>query len=69
MEVPPTISKEAISLYIQYTKDQLYLLIDLEEDTPPHPLVRVVNEAGNRLDDTIFDAVYPGGGRKAAILQ
>ncbi len=63
MEVPPTIPKEAISLYIQYTMDQLCLPKDLEEDIPQNHLVRVVNAAVNRLDDAIFDAVYPGGCR------
>lgn len=55
--------KGAISLYIQYTMDQLYLPMDLEEDIPENHLVRVVNAAVNRLDDAIFDAAYPGGGR------
>ena len=43
--------------------DQLYLPMDLEEDIPENHLVRVVNAAVNRLDDAIFDAAYPGGGR------
>ncbi len=50
-------------MYIQYTMDQLHLPMDLEDDIPPHHLVRVVNEAVNRLDDQIFKDVYPGGGR------
>ncbi|WP_028589927.1 IS1182 family transposase [Paenibacillus massiliensis] len=50
-------------MYIQYTMDQLCLPMDLEEDIPEHHLVRVVNAAVNRLDDAIFDAAYPGGGR------
>ncbi|MEJ9164996.1 transposase [Paenibacillus graminis] len=50
-------------MYIQYTMDQLYLPMDLEEDIPENHLVRVVNAAINRLDDAIFDAAYPGGGR------
>ncbi|QSF43322.1 IS1182 family transposase [Paenibacillus tianjinensis] len=50
-------------MYIQYTMDQLCLPMDLEEDIPENHLVRVVNAAVNRLDDTIFDAAYPGGGR------
>ena len=50
-------------MYIQYTMDQLHLPMDLEDDIPPHHLVRVVHEAVNRLDDRIFSAVYPGGGR------
>ena len=63
MEVPPTTTKGAISLYSQYTMDQLYLPMDLEEDIPANHLVRVVNTAVNRLDDNIFSAAYPGGGR------
>lgn len=64
MEVPPTITeKETISMYIQYSMDQLCLPMDLEEDIPPNHLVRVVNAAFNRLDDAIFDVAYPGGGR------
>ncbi|WP_245237697.1 transposase [Paenibacillus ihuae] len=50
-------------MYIQYTMDQLCLPMDLEEDIPQNHLVRVVNAAINRLDDSIFDAAYPGGGR------
>jgi transposase len=50
-------------LYIHYTMDQLYLPMDLEEDIPEYHLVRVVNAAVNRLDDKIFAAAYPGGGR------
>ncbi|WP_080836728.1 IS1182 family transposase [Cohnella massiliensis] len=50
-------------MYIQYTMDQLCLPMDLEEDIPANHLVRVVNAAVNRLDDAIFDAAYPGGGR------
>ncbi|GIO43290.1 hypothetical protein J41TS4_30480 [Paenibacillus apis] len=37
--------------------------MDLEEDIHANHLVRVVNTACNRLDDAIFDAAYPGGGR------
>jgi transposase len=50
-------------MYIHYTMDQLCLPMDLEEDIPPQHLVRVVNEAVNRLDDSIFASAYPGGGR------
>ncbi|MEW9702983.1 IS1182 family transposase [Paenibacillus sp. SI8] len=50
-------------MYLKYTMDQLCLPMDLEEDIPQNHLVRVVNAAVNRLDDAIFDAVYPGGGR------
>ena len=57
MEVPPNhLQKETVSLYIQYTMDQLCLPMDLEEDIPQNHLVRVVNEAVNKLDDAIFDA-------------
>jgi transposase len=37
--------------------------MDLETDIPDNHLVRVVNAAVNQLDDKIFDAAYPGGGR------
>ncbi|RED56297.1 transposase-like protein DUF772 [Cohnella lupini] len=50
-------------MYIQYTMDQLTLPMDLEEDIPSKHLVRVVNEAVNRIDDSLFAAAYPGGGR------
>ncbi|RCW39163.1 IS1182 family transposase [Paenibacillus prosopidis] len=50
-------------MYIQYTMDQLTLPMDLEEDIPKNHLVRVVNAAVNRLSDSIFASVYPGGGR------
>lgn len=50
-------------MYIQYTMDQLYLPMDLEEDIPQNHLVRVVNAAVNRLSDSIFADAYPGGGR------
>jgi transposase len=64
MELPPNhLQKETVSLYIQYTMDQLCLPMDLEEDIPQSHLVRVVNSAVNRLDDAIFNAAYPGGGR------
>ncbi|MFC4305364.1 transposase [Cohnella boryungensis] len=37
--------------------------MDLEEDIPENHLVRIVNEAVNRLNDGIFASAYPGGGR------
>lgn len=37
--------------------------MDLEEDIPANHLLRVFNAAVNQLDDAIFDAAYPGGGR------
>ncbi|MFM9277391.1 IS1182 family transposase [Paenibacillus jiagnxiensis] len=52
-------------MYIQYTMDQLYLPMDLEQDIPENHLVRVVNAAVNRIDDQIFAAAYPGGGRNS----
>jgi len=57
------LTKGAVSLYIQYTMDQLSLPMDLEEDIPQNHLVRVVNTAINQLSDSIFAAAYPGGGR------
>jgi transposase len=37
--------------------------MDLEEDIPQNHLVRLINTAINRIDDAIFDAAFPGGGR------
>ncbi|GAB6928515.1 hypothetical protein JCM10914A_24980 [Paenibacillus sp. JCM 10914] len=56
-------TKGTVSLYIPYSMDQFHLPMDLEDDIPPHHLVSVVNEVVKRLDDRIFSAVYPGGGR------
>jgi transposase len=50
-------------MYIHYSMGQLHLPMDLEMDIPANHLVRVVNEAVNRLSDATFDAAYPGGGR------
>ena len=52
-------------MYIQYSIDQLYLPMDLEEDIPQNHLVRIINYALNRIDDHIFAAAYPGGGRNS----
>ncbi|MGG4094751.1 hypothetical protein ABEW30_22460 [Paenibacillus lautus] len=35
----------------------------MEDDIPPHHLVRIMHEAVNCLDDRIFLATYPGGER------
>lgn len=45
-------------MYIQYTMDQLYLPMDIEEHIPANHHVRV-NAAVNRLDDPIFDNGLP----------
>ncbi|PAK46962.1 hypothetical protein CHH75_24490, partial [Paenibacillus sp. 7541] len=50
-------------MYIQYTMDQLFLPMDLEEDIPQNHVVRIINDAVNRIDDKIFEAAYSGGGR------
>jgi len=50
-------------LYIQYNMNQLCLPMDLEEDIPANHLVRIINQAVDRLDDQIFASAYPGGGR------
>ncbi|KAA8995540.1 transposase, partial [Paenibacillus spiritus] len=50
-------------MYIQYSMDQLYLPMDLEEDIPQNHVVRVVNDMVERIDDSLFAAAYPGGGR------
>jgi hypothetical protein len=59
MEVPPNHPKGAISLYIQYTMDQLYLPMDLEEDIPENHLVRIVFAAVNRLNSKIRRDLLP----------
>lgn len=59
MEVrPTTFTKGTVSLYIQYTMDQLRRPMDLEDDIPAYHLVRVVNEAVHRLDDQIFREAF-----------
>ena len=50
-------------MYIEYTMDQLSLPMDLQEDIPQNHLVRVVNDAVNRLNMNLFTKAYPGGGR------
>ena len=50
-------------MFTQYTMDQLFLPMDLEEDIPQNHVVRVINDAVNRIDDKIFESAYPGGGR------
>ncbi|MDQ1909925.1 IS1182 family transposase [Paenibacillus sp. GD4] len=50
-------------MFIQYTMDQLCLPMDLEMDIPPRHVARVINSFINRLDDSLFTAAYPGGGR------
>lgn len=37
--------------------------MDLEDDIPENHPVLVVNNMVYRLNDSIFDAAYPGGGR------
>jgi transposase len=37
--------------------------MDPDEDIPEDHLVRIVNTFVNRLDNSIFNAVFPGGGR------
>jgi len=59
----PNFTKGTVSIYIQYTMVQLCLPMDLEEDIPENHLVRVINAAVNRLDEKIFSAAYPDGGR------
>lgn len=50
-------------MYMQYNTNQLYLPADLASEIPANHVVRVVNEAVDRLSDALFDRVYPGGGR------
>lgn len=50
-------------MFIEYSMNQLYLPMNLEEDIPENHLVRVVNAAVNQLSDSVFSSAYPGGGR------
>lgn len=50
-------------MYMEYSMNQQYLPMDLEAEIPANHVVRVVNEAVDRLKDAIFEAAYPGGGR------
>ncbi len=46
-----------------YTMDQLFLPMDCGGMIPPHHVVRVVNDAVNRLSEAVFLDIYSGGGR------
>ncbi|GGG15482.1 hypothetical protein ACFOHW_23995 [Paenibacillus abyssi] len=50
-------------MYIEYIMDQLTLPMDLQEDIPENHLVRVINDAVNRLPMKIFTPAYPRGRR------
>ncbi|MFD2124229.1 IS1182 family transposase [Paenibacillus xanthanilyticus] len=50
-------------MYKEYTMDQLSLPMDLQEDIPQNHLVRIVNDAVDRLNMNLFTKAYPGGGR------
>lgn len=50
-------------MYMQYNMNQQYLPMDLETEIPANHVVRVVNDAVDRLKDALFDVAYPGGGR------
>lgn len=63
LEVPPNYFERKVSIYIQYSMDQLILPMNLAEDIPENHPVRVENAAMNRLSDRIFPNAYPGGGR------
>lgn len=52
-------------MFIQYTMDQLCLPMDLELEIPPRHVARVIHDFVNRLDDSLFTAAYPGGGRNS----
>ncbi|MED1421679.1 IS1182 family transposase [Bacillus smithii] len=51
--------------FIYYNMDQLILPLDLEILIPEHHLARVVHEAVEQLDDSIFLPHYKGGGRSS----
>ncbi|WP_258171039.1 transposase [Paenibacillus sp. R14(2021)] len=50
-------------MYKEYSMDQLALPMDLQEDIPQNHIVRVINEAVDRLPMKLFTKAYPGGGR------
>lgn len=52
-------------MFIEYNMNQLFLPMSLDELIPPHHVVRVVNEAIEKIDDSIFGKYYPGGGRNS----
>ncbi|TYP79274.1 hypothetical protein BCM02_101392 [Paenibacillus methanolicus] len=47
-------------MYKEYIMDQLSLPMDLQEDIPQNHLVRIVNEAVDRLNMNLFTKAYPG---------
>lgn len=51
--------------FVDYNMDQLFLPMDLEELIPPQHVVRVVNDAIDRVKDDVFLQHYPGGGRSS----
>lgn len=50
-------------MYMRYYMSQQHLPSDLETEISAYHVVRGVNDAVNRIQDAIFDAGYPGGGR------
>ena len=62
-EVGPTPRPAIRRQFRPYTQEQLFLPMDVTDMIPPHHVVRVVNDAVNRLSDALFEDVYPGGGR------
>lgn len=51
--------------FMNYNMRQLFLPSDLGDLIPPNHVVRVVNDAIDRLGDDLFLRHYPGGGRSA----
>lgn len=51
--------------FIDYNMDQLFLPMNLEELIPQDHVVRIVNDAIDRIDEQIFLNQYVGGGRSS----
>lgn len=51
--------------FMRYEMNQLFLPMDLEELVPPNHVVRVINDAINKLSDELFLKHYSGGGRSS----
>ncbi|MBA4496590.1 IS1182 family transposase [Paenactinomyces guangxiensis] len=51
--------------FVDYSMNQLFLPMDLEELIPPRHVVRVVNDAIDQVKDDVFLKHYPGGGRSS----
>ena len=62
-DVPAPPPPQPIRRFRPYTTRQLFLPVDLEDLIPTYHVVRLVNDAVDRLEDAVFESAYPGGGR------